>query len=209
MGAFNNTGSGVKSTKRVAYTSNPPIPPPLSEEKYKKELDERVQVLLDLQKEQGGNLLLDRYGYSQNYVAQGLYKYYQITGKKEVKKALVDHARWVKDVPPYNHQMESYLATIYPLLIGYEFTGNATFLDEAVKRAEVLKVDNLTNKSNNFSTQKEYSEALLKVSNLPNGEGRPAIWGITHGLRVFGWTHAYNIPYLLYWLDNPIPEMSK
>ena len=72
-----------------------------------------------------------------------------------------------------------------------------------------MKVDNLTNKSNNFSTQKEYSEALLKVSNLPNGEGRPAIWGITNGLRVFGWTHAYNIPYLLYWLENPIPEMAK
>jgi len=178
-------------------------------EKYKKELDHRVQVLLELQKEQGGNLLLDRYGYSQNYVAQGLYKYYQITGKKEVKKALVDHARWVRDVPPYNHQMESYLATIYPLLIGYEFTGNATFLNEAVKRSEVLKVDKLTTKSDNFSTQKDYSEALLEVSNLPKGEGRPAIWRITNGLRIFVLTHAYNIPYLLYWLDNPAPELAK
>jgi len=178
-------------------------------EKYKKELDERVQVLLALQKEQGGNLLLDRYGYSQNYVAQGLYKYYQLDGNSDVRKALVDHARWVRDVPPYNHHMESYLASIYPLLIGYEFSGNKSFLDEAIKRSEVLKVSKLPKESDGFTTQMEYSEALLKASNLPKKGGKTAIWEINQGLRVFGWTHAYNIPYLLYWLENSDYKAKK
>jgi hypothetical protein len=169
-------------------------------EKYKKELDERITILLSLQKEQGGNMLLDRYGYSQNYIAQGLYKYWQLTGDSSVKKALVDHARWVKDVPPLNHEMESYLATIYPLIIGYEFTSNKIYLDEAIKRAKVLEVKPL---NNNFTNQKEYSEALKEISNLPVGEdGEGTIWKIDNGLRAFGWTHAYNIPYLLYYLDQ-------
>jgi hypothetical protein len=169
-------------------------------EKYKKELDERIQILLTLQKEQGGNLLLDRYGYSQNYVAQGLYKYWQLTNDNSVKKALVDHARWVKDVPPLNHEMESYLATIYPLILGYEFTGNHIYLDEAIERAKVLKVDLLNGK---FVNQKEYSEALINISKLPTGEdGDRTIWKIDNGLRAFGWTHAYNIPYLLYYLNQ-------
>jgi hypothetical protein len=169
-------------------------------EKYKKELDERIQILLSLQKEQGGNLLLDRYGYSQNYVAQGLYKYWQLTNDSSVKKALVEHARWVKDVPPLNHEMESYLASIYPLILGYEFTGNRIYLDEAIERAKVLRVDALNSK---FTNQKEYSEALKKISKLPTGEdGESTIWKIDNGLRAFGWTHAYNIPYLLYYLDQ-------
>ena len=168
-------------------------------EKYKKELDDRVNILLDIQKQQGGNLLLDRYGYSQNYVVQGLYTYWQLTQDKRIKKALVDHARWVKDVPPYNHEMESYLATIYPLIVGYEFTGNSIYLNEAFERAKVLKVDKL---DEGFKNQKEYSEALLKISNLPSGKGERKIWEINHGLRVFGWTHAYNIPYLLYYIDS-------
>jgi hypothetical protein len=168
--------------------------------KYKKELDERVQLLLSLQKEQGGNLLLDRFGYSQNYVAQGLYKYWQLTNNDEVKKALIEHARWVKDVPPLNHEMESYLATIYPLLLGYEFTGNKNYLNEAIERSKVLRVDAL---NYSFTNQKEYSEALKKVSKLPVGQdGDRTIWKIDNGLRAFGWTHAYNIPYLLYYLNQ-------
>jgi hypothetical protein len=169
-------------------------------EKYKKELDERVQILLSLQKEQGGNLLLDRYGYSQNYVAQGLYKYWQLTNDQFVKRALVEHARWVKEVPPLNHEMESYLATIYPLVIGYEFTQNKSYLEEAVERAKVLKVDRL---KYNFTNQKEFSKALTDISKLPIGkDGESTEWKIENGLRVFGWTHAYNIPYLLYYLDQ-------
>jgi len=171
--------------------------------KYKKELDERVAIMLELQNEQGGNILIDRYGYSQTYVAQGLYKYYQLTGDEDISKALIDHARWVLNVPPYNHQMESYLATIYPLLLGYEFTGNEIYLNEAKKRAEYLKVDKLQKASNEFNNQKEYSQALLNISHLPKDEdGRFTNWETNQGLRVFGWTHAFNIPYLIYWLDK-------
>ena len=171
--------------------------------KYKEELDERVEIMLELQKEQGGNILIDRYGYSQTYVAQGLYKYYQLTGDKASKKALLDHARWVLNVPPYNHQMESYLATIYPLLLGYEFSGNEIYLNEAKKRAEYLKVDKLKKIGEEFGSQEEYSNALLEISHLPkNKNGRFTNWETNQGLRVYGWTHAYNIPYLLYWLDK-------
>lgn len=178
--------------------------------KYKEELDIRVNQMLELQKEQGGNLVLDRYGYSQTYVAQGLYKYYQITGDQKVKKALLDHARWVLMVPPYNHQMESYLASIYPLLLGYEFSKNPQYLNEAVERAKVLKVNNLSKTSDEFMTQEEYSKALLEVSNLPQNIGdRFTNWEINQGLRVFGWTHAFNIPYLLYWLEENSENLKE
>ncbi|MBO3099685.1 exo-rhamnogalacturonan lyase family protein [Gelidibacter pelagius] len=175
-------------------------------EKYKTELDDRVRILLDLQKEQGGNILLDRYGYSQTYVAQGLYKYYQLTGSEEVKKALIDHARWVKNVPPLNHKMESYLATIYPLILGYELSGNKAYFEEAQKRAEMLKVSKLPITISNATTQKEFSDALLEISRLPEDSDRAAIWELNMGLRVFGWTHANNIPYLLYWLEKTEKE---
>ncbi len=178
--------------------------------KYKEELDERVEIMLELQKEQGGNILIDRYGYSQNYVAQGLYKYYQLTGDDASKRALLNHARWVLNVPPYNHQMESYLATIYPLLLGYEFSGNKIYLNEAKKRAQYLKVDKLPKTAGEFSSQKEYSDALLKVSHLPkDNNGRFTNWETNQGLRVFGWTHANNIPYLLYWLDKEDENEKK
>ncbi|MEC3966247.1 hypothetical protein [Flagellimonas halotolerans] len=171
-------------------------------QKYREELDERVGLMLELQERQGGNLLLDRYGYSQTYVAQGLYKYHQITGKGNVKKALLKHARWVRDVPPLNHEMESYLATIYPLLLGYEISGERSYLDEAMARAELLKIGALPKKPEAYESANEYSEDLLKISNLPMSKGRFTNWQTNQGLRVFGWTHAYNIPYLLYWMDR-------
>ena len=177
--------------------------------RYKAELDERVNLMLALQKEQGGNLVLDRFGYSQPYVALGLYKYWQITGRKEVKKALLDHARWVRDVPPLNHEMESYLATINPLLIGYEFSGKESFLNEALKRAEVLKVGKLSKGHDTFTDIEALNKALLEVSNLPKSKRGITNWEINQGLRVFGWTHAYNIPQLLYWMDNEDKTLSK
>ncbi|MDF0709020.1 hypothetical protein [Flagellimonas okinawensis] len=170
--------------------------------KYRKELDERVDLMLELQERQGGNLLLDRYGYSQTYVAQGLYKYQQITGNEEVRKALLKHARWVRDVPPLNHEMESYLATIYPLLLGYEISGEKVYLDEALARAEKLKIGELPKSPEDYPNASEYSEDLLEISNLPMSKGRFTNWQTNQGLRVFGWTHAYNIPYLLYWMDR-------
>jgi len=48
--------------------------------------------MLELQNQQGGNILLDRYG-THTYVAQGLYKYYSII--REAKK-LKSHNRSCK-----------------------------------------------------------------------------------------------------------------
>lgn len=171
-------------------------------DKYKKELDERVSLMLEFQERQGGNLLLDRYGYSQTYVAQGLYKYQQITGDEKVRKALLEHARWVRDVPPLNHEMESYLATIYPLVLGYEISGEKGYLDEALARAEYLKIGELKKSSDEYDNTIEYSADLLEISNLPNSKKEFTNWQTNQGLRVFGWTHAYNIPYLLYAMEQ-------
>lgn len=178
-------------------------------EKYKTELDARVKIMLTLQKEQGGNLLLDRFGYSQTYVAQSLYKYQQITGAKHLRKALLDHARWVRDVPPLNHEMESYLATIYPLLLGYEFSGQRSYLDEALARAEVLKVKPLLKEIASYKDVLTLSNDLLDISNMPKSNRRFTNWEVNQGLRVFGWTHAYNIPYLLYWMENEPANKTK
>lgn len=158
--------------------------------KYKKELDDRVTTLLSFQERQVGNLLLDRFGYSQTYVAQGLYKYQQITGDEKVKKALLNHARWVRQVPPLNHEMESYLASIYPLLLGYEFSGNRKYFNEALKRAEVLKVGKLPKAPQDYENASAFSKDLLRISNLPKSKKRFTNWELNQGLRVFGWTHA-------------------
>ena len=45
----------------------------------------------------------------------------------------------------------------------------------------------------------------MKISHLPKDkDGRFTNWETNQGLRVFGWTHANNIPYLLYWLDKEV-----
>ncbi|MBJ7879770.1 hypothetical protein [Gelidibacter salicanalis] len=71
-----------------------------------------------------------------------------------------------------------------------------------MNRAEILKVSELPITVDSLTTQKEFSEALMAVSRLPEDEDKKAIWELNMGLRVFGWTHANNIPYLLYWLED-------
>jgi hypothetical protein len=175
-------------------------------EKYRKELKDRVDLMLSLQNDadQAGSLIINRYGYTQVYASNGLRRYYQMTGDKKVKEALVNHARRVRDVPPYNHDMESYLSSISSLTLGYELSGKQSFLDEAIDRAQYLKTESLPQSFGEYENQKAIAEALESVSNLPDDEGgfRPAIWKISNGLRVFGWTHIYNVPHLLYWMEN-------
>ncbi len=181
-------------------------------EKYFTELKDRVRILLELQKssEQGGSLIIERYGYSQVYISQGLYKYYQITGDQKVKQALITHAMWQRDNPSINHAMESFLASVPSILLGYELTGDRSFLDEAVKRAAILKTDKLPMELMDYPNQKELVTALEKVSHLPDDKESfrgEAIWKITNGLRIFGWTHIYSVPYLLNWMDQkPVVE---
>ncbi|MCH7940173.1 MAG: hypothetical protein IID13_10595, partial [Candidatus Marinimicrobia bacterium] len=185
--------------------------------RYFDELQDRVQTMLDLQQPQGGSLVLDRYGYAQVYVSHGLARYLQLTGDPDVRTALIRHARWVRDVPPRNHGMESYLSTIHSLLLGYELSGELSLYKEAWHRAQALVTDELpaSAKFDGSSTQQELFEALEKVSHLPGpsnlytrmGTARRPNWSITQGSRIFGWTHAYNVPYLLYMLEREgIPE---
>jgi hypothetical protein len=176
-------------------------------QKYWDELNTRVSALLELQKEsdQAGSLVIERYGYSQVYLSQGLYKYYQLTSDQKVKNALIMHANWQLKNPSLNHKMESFMASIPSLLIGYEFTKDKSYLNEASERAKFLHTDPLPVNINSFKSKIEFAQALDKTSNMPpdtesmRGE---AIWKATNGLRVFGWTHIYSIPYLIYWLNN-------
>ncbi len=176
-------------------------------EKYLKELKDRVGIMLELQKstDQGGSLVIDRYGYSQVYISQGLYKYYHMTGDESVKRALITHAKWERDNPAINHQMESFLASIHSLSVGYEFTGDKSLLNEALKRSKYLYTDKLPKDFKEYKTQKELSDALEKVGHLPDDKESfrgEAIWKSTNGLRVFGWTHMFNVPYLLNWVNE-------
>ncbi|MDP4819956.1 MAG: hypothetical protein NWR67_03060 [Saprospiraceae bacterium] len=179
--------------------------------RYLEELQYRVNQMLDLQRgpDQYGSLVIDRYGYSQGYASHGLYKYFSMTGDVSVKNALIRHARALRDNPPWNHQYESYLSTIHSLVLGYEFTGEPSFLQEAVKRASVLKTNELPKPLQSYDSRKELATALEAASNLPKEEGRSVtIWGITQGMRVFGWTHIYNVPWLLEQLEAH-PEFDK
>ncbi|MEX0721164.1 MAG: hypothetical protein WD059_10880 [Balneolaceae bacterium] len=176
-------------------------------DKYLDELHERVNLMIALQEhpDQGGSLIINRYGYAQIYASNGLRKYYQMTGDEKVKKAVVDHARRVRDVPPLNHGMESYLSSISSLILGYEYSGEESLLNEAVERAQYLRASELPQDFNSYENQRFLADALEEVSNFPKAEEgarRPPIWKITNGLRIFGWTSIYNVPYLEYWMDK-------
>ena len=167
--------------------------------------------MLRLQHEQGGNLIIDRYGYSQVYAARGLDKYYQLTGDPAVRDALIQHARWVRDNPPLNHEMESYLSSISVLLLGYQLSDDPSLSRTAYERAQMLKVDPLSMSFADAPSQAALFDALEGVSHLvPSSEdpNRRPIWSITNGLRIFGWTHAYNVPYLVHWLEQEGPPAS-
>jgi hypothetical protein len=128
-----------------------------------------------------------------------------MTGDDKVKKALITHAKWQRDNPSINHQMESLLATLHGLSIGYEFTKDQSFLKEGIKRAQNLITDKLPLNFNEYKNQKDLADALEKVSHLPDDKEsfrREAIWKITNGLRIFGWTHMFGIPYLQNKMDK-------
>lgn len=185
--------------------------------RYLEELEDRVARMLYLQNgsDQYDSFVIDRYGYSQVYVSHGLYKYYQLTQDEKVKHGLIRHARAVRDNPPYNHEYESLLSTIHSLLVGYEFTKEKSFLTTAKLRSELLKSDKLKNEIKTYTNQKTLGDALLKASRLPDygvltkptgNQNRPrrfvSNWDALQGLRVFGWTHFYSIPWLQYWLNE-------
>lgn len=177
---------------------------------YFDELTYRIDLAMQLQAEQGWSMNIDRYGYSQIYNSHGLLQYYHMTGNEQVKNAIVRHARRIRDVKPFDHDMESYLASIHSLIAGYELSGERSFLDSALVRSEPLKTGKMQFVLSPTTTQREYAEALENSSNLPGFEdgrshpffGTRPIWSITNGLRVFGWTHAFNVPWLLHHLEK-------
>jgi hypothetical protein len=177
------------------------------DERYWKEIEDLVARVLRLaENDQAGSLVLDRYGYADVYASHSLWKYYQMTGDRRVAAALARHARRVRDVPPLNHEMESYLSSVYSLVLGYELTGEPSLLAEIRQRMEVLKVDKLAKPFDAGWTQAGLGEALEAVSHLPKqttSRFRPKpIWSISNGFRVFGWTHAYTLPYALDLLER-------
>ena len=177
------------------------------DERYWKEIEDLVARVLRLaENDQGGSLVLDRYGYADVYVSHSLAKYYQMTGDRRVAAALARHARRVRDVPPLNHEMESYLSSVYSLVLGYELTGEPSLLAEIRHRMEVLKADKLAKPFDAGWNQAALGEALEGVSHLPKQPSsrfrRKPIWSISNGFRVFGWTHAYTLPYALDLLDR-------
>lgn len=170
---------------------------------YLDELNDRVDRMLRLQKQQGGRIAIDRYGYSQNYISHGLSKYQQMFDSPVVREALIDNAHSLYNVGPLDHDMESFLSSIHPLLVGYDLTGEEKFFLEACKRSSHLLVGEIDMPIHEFNSQGDLRDALEEVSNLPSaGEGpsfrgRNPIWTFSNGMRIFGWTHVFNVPYTI------------
>ena len=169
------------------------------DERYERELEDRVKRMLRLQEqEQGGSLVMDRYGYTHVYAAHGLKRYFDMTGDQNVRRALIRSARRARDVPPIDHTLESLLSSVISLVFGYELSGERSLLEEMTTRIEVLRTSALPRQIDRSWTQRELFEALEQVNRLPGAPGRRrAGWSFTNGLRIFGWTHAYTLPYVL------------
>jgi hypothetical protein len=176
--------------------------------RYAAELQDRIGRMLRLQQEQGGSLVMDRYGYSHVYATHGLDRYLGLTGDPAVRQALVRHARVARDVPSLNHWMESYLSALHPLALGWELTGEESFAEEIRRRLGLLVTDPLPPEPARGWSQGALFEAVEAADHLPPNPGRlrpdfrsrrnpRAGWAATNGLRVFGWTHAYGLPWAL------------
>jgi hypothetical protein len=173
------------------------------DEVYLEELDDRIDRMLRLQKTQGGRIVIDRYGYSQNYISHGLSKVLQMFDRPDLENALVTNARSLYNNPPYDHDMESYLSSIHALIVGYDLTGEEKYIKEACYRSRYLPVDEMDQAVLSYDKQGELAVDLEEISRLPSaGEGpsfrgRLPIWTYSNGLRIFGWTHAFNVPYTI------------
>ncbi|MEO6212350.1 MAG: hypothetical protein ABIP65_01865 [Vicinamibacterales bacterium] len=175
--------------------------------KYRREIEDYLARILRLQDhEQGGSLSMERYGYADVYITHAFAKFMSLTPPAEhalVRSALVRHARRVRDVPALNHEFESYMSGVYALALGWDLTGEPSLLVEMRRRVDVLKTDALPRSADDRGwTQASLFQALDKATHLPrNGVRQGArampIWSATNGLRVFGWTHAYTLPYAI------------
>lgn len=173
------------------------------EQKYLDELNYRIDQTLALQKRQGGRMAIDRYGYSQNYLSHGITRYLQMFDRPDIKRAYLIHARSIRDTPPVDHDYESFLSSIHPLITAYDFSGEKEFLVEACKRSSHLMIDPMPQPVSEFENQAELQTAMEEVSNLPMTASnsffsrRTPIWSFSMGMRIFGWTTAYSVPYMI------------
>jgi hypothetical protein len=181
--------------------------------RYEHELRDRVARMLALQRDQADSLVMERYGYTNVYASHGLAKYLSMTGDPAVRSALVRHARAVRDMPPMNHVMESYLSSIHSLVLGYRLTGDLSFVEEMRRRLAPLRVDALPRPIDDRWTQAELFGALERAAHFPDDPNRfrpnasnqgttappprRPIWSFTNGMRVFGWTTAYTVPWAI------------
>jgi len=181
--------------------------------RYERELQDRVARMLALQRDQADSLVMERYGYTNVYASHGLAKYLSMTGDTAVRRALVRHARAVRDMPPLNHFMESYLSSIHSLALGYRLTGDLSFVEEMKRRLEPLRMEALPRPIDAQWTQGDLFAALERADHFPEDPNRfrpnasnvgtaapptrRPIWSFTNGLRVFGWTSAYGVPWAI------------
>ncbi len=121
-------------------------------------------------------------------------------------------------MPPLNHGMESYLSSIHSLALGYRLTGDRSFVDEMTRRLDPLKVDPLPRPIDERWTQQDLFSALERADHFPDDPNRfrpnasnqgttappprRPIWSFTNGLRVFGWTSAYTVPWAIQILED-------
>jgi hypothetical protein len=103
---------------------------------------------------------------------------------------------------------------VYALAVGWDLTGEPSLLAEMKRRIDVLKTDALPRPASDPTwTQASLFEALDKTSHLPRTAVRGAralpIWSATNGLRVFGWTHAYTLPYAIERLSRATGSASQ
>lgn len=178
--------------------------------KYKADLEDRVARMLAQARANGDSLAIERYGYSQVYAAHGLHRYWLMTGDPRVRDALVRHARRERDVPSLNHWMESYLASLFPLAIGYELSGEPSLREEAARRARLLETRALPRPIDDAGwTQASLAAALKDTGRIPDAppwyrrefsaasRARSPNWDPLHGLRFFGWTTGHGLPWAI------------
>ena len=160
--------------------------------RYRAEADDYVDRILQLAgNDQGGSLTVDRYGYADVYVTHALGEYRQLTGDARVAAALARHARRLRDVPPLNHEMESYMSSVYGLVLGLR-------ADEGTESPR--RVRTRIRERQDGSGHRPFDETETRRSVRRDRQGEPsaaerdpqrrapAIWSATNGLRVFGWT---------------------
>lgn len=187
------------------------------EPRYREELETRVERMLRLQQEDAGSLAIERYAYAQVYATHALGRYLSMTGDARVREALVRHARHVRDVPPLSYWMESLLATLQPLALAYELTGEESFRMALAERVALMRTDPLPRPIDATWTRDALAAALLRTDHLPPAPPyarrdlperlrvEAPNWSPVHGIRFFGWTHGLSLPWAMAVLHDVEP----